>query len=242
MLDARLRRATTIIADAVVASADASQPSLLRESKPLLLGRDQSLGLMQLSLRRSDRRIGGHEMSVLDSRTVLKSFGKGIVAATFGLGMMIGFADAAPIAPRVCWDLGFSTRRVVNFKLLMERFVLTDARWAKMEPLCLGKPGDPGRSGKDNRRFVEAVLWIARTGSPWRDLPPTFGPWNSVFTRFRDWVRADVVWSAVRGRVRGSRHRIRHGRRHNRQSPCRHGQSAKRETRKPGHRALRKAA
>src|SRR3954447_1211356 len=64
--------------------------------------------------------------------------------------------------------------------------------WAKMEPLCLGKPGDPGRSGKDNRLFVEAVLWIVRTGSPWRDLPPSFGNWNSVFTRFRDWVKADV--------------------------------------------------
>src|SRR4051794_12750405 len=74
----------------------------------------------------------------------------------------------------------------------MERFVLTDAQWAKMEPRCLGKPGDPGRSGKDNRLFVEAVLWVVRTGSPWRDLPPSFGHWNSIFTRFRDWVKADV--------------------------------------------------
>src|SRR6185312_14222765 len=74
----------------------------------------------------------------------------------------------------------------------MDRFVLTDAQWAKMEPRCLGKPGDPGRSGKDNRLFVEAVLWIVRTGSPWRDLPPSFGNWNSVFTRFRDWVKAEV--------------------------------------------------
>jgi transposase len=74
----------------------------------------------------------------------------------------------------------------------MERFVLTDAQWARMEPHCLGKVGDPGRSGADNRRFVEAVLWIARTGSPWRDLPPAFGHWNSVYTRFRDWVRAGV--------------------------------------------------
>ena len=63
----------------------------------------------------------------------------------------------------------------------MERFVLTDAQWAKMEPLCLGKPCDPGRSGKNNRLFVEAVLWIARTGGPWRDLPASFGHWNSVF-------------------------------------------------------------
>ena len=74
----------------------------------------------------------------------------------------------------------------------MIRFVLTDAQWAKMEPHCLGKPSDPGRSGTDNRRFIEAVLWIARTGSPWRDLPSDFGKWNTVFKRFRDWVKADV--------------------------------------------------
>ena len=71
----------------------------------------------------------------------------------------------------------------------MERFVLTDAQWAKMEPHCLGKPSDPGRSGSDNRRFVEAVLWIVRTR---RDLPAFFGKWNTVFKRFRDWVKADV--------------------------------------------------
>ena len=74
----------------------------------------------------------------------------------------------------------------------MDRFVLTDTQWAKMEPHCPGKPGDPGRSGKNNRLFVEAVLWIARTGSPWRDLPPTFGNWSTPSTRFRDWVKADV--------------------------------------------------
>ncbi len=74
----------------------------------------------------------------------------------------------------------------------MERFVLTDAQWAKMAPHCLGTPGDPGRSGGDNRRFIEAVLWVVRTGSPWRDLPASFGNWNTVFKRYRDWVKADV--------------------------------------------------
>jgi transposase len=74
----------------------------------------------------------------------------------------------------------------------MQRLVLTNRQWDKMEPHCLGKPTDPGRSGNDNRLFVEAVLWIARTGSPWRDLPAYFGKWNTVFKRYSDWVKADV--------------------------------------------------
>lgn len=56
-----------------------------------------------------------------------------------------------------------------------------------MEPHCLGKATDPGRSGRDSRRFVETALWIVRTGSPWRDLPASFGKWNTVFKRYRDW-------------------------------------------------------
>jgi transposase len=84
----------------------------------------------------------------------------------------------------------------------VERFILTDAQWARMEPRCLGKKGDPGRTGGDNRPFIEAVLWIARTGGPWRDPPPPFGRWNSVFRRSRDWVKADVferLFGAVSG-------------------------------------------
>ena len=88
-----------------------------------------------------------------------------------------------------------------------------------MEPLCLGKPGDPGRSGKDNRLFVEAVLWIVRTGSPWRDLPRALGNWNSVYTRFRDWVKADVWQPAVRCRLGRAGHGMRNGRCHHRQGP-----------------------
>jgi transposase len=82
----------------------------------------------------------------------------------------------------------------------MDRFCLTDAQWAKM-PHCLGKPTDPGRTGGDNRTFLE-VLWIARTGSPWRDLATIFGHWNTVFVRYRYWVKAGVferIFNAVSG-------------------------------------------
>src|ERR1700759_4829834 len=74
----------------------------------------------------------------------------------------------------------------------MDRFVLTNAQWAKMEPLCLGKQSDPGRRGKDTGLFDETARWIPRPGRPWRGLPLSFGHWNSVFTRFRDWVKADI--------------------------------------------------
>ena len=76
------------------------------------------------------------------------------------------------------------------------RLVLSDRQWKRIEKLCVGKPEDPGGTGADNRMFVEAVLWIARTGSPWRDLPAVFGKWNSVFVRFNRWSEGGV-WHGI---------------------------------------------
>ena len=73
---------------------------------------------------------------------------------------------------------------------------LRDDQWARIEGMLPGKVGDRGRSAEDTRRFVEAVLWIARTGSPWRDLPEEFGLWNTVFRRFARWSDAGV-WARV---------------------------------------------
>lgn len=80
----------------------------------------------------------------------------------------------------------------------MTRRVLTDAQWATIEPFCLGKTSDPGQTGRDPRLFMEAVLWIVRTGAQWRELPEAFGKWNSVFKRFRRWVKADTFYRMFR--------------------------------------------
>jgi transposase len=74
----------------------------------------------------------------------------------------------------------------------LNRLVLKDEQWERIAPLLPGKEGDPGRSGADNRLFLEAILWMVRTGAPWRDLPEAFGFWNSVFRRFRRWVQAGI--------------------------------------------------
>ena len=73
-----------------------------------------------------------------------------------------------------------------------DRFVVDDATWAKIEVLLPGKASDRGVTARDNRLFLEAVLWRVRTGLPWRDLPSEFGNWNSVFQRFRRWAVAGV--------------------------------------------------
>jgi transposase len=74
----------------------------------------------------------------------------------------------------------------------VSRRTLTDAQWARIADLVPGKAGDRGQTGKDNRLFVDAVLWMVRTGAPWRDLPREFGPWNTVWRRFDRWSAAGV--------------------------------------------------
>ena len=76
-----------------------------------------------------------------------------------------------------------------------QRFVVSDTLWQRLEPHLPGKAGDCGVTAKDNRLFLEAVFWRVRTGSPWRDLPPAFGNWNSQFRRFRRWAKTGVFES-----------------------------------------------
>ncbi len=79
---------------------------------------------------------------------------------------------------------------------VLERLILGDGQWARMAPHIIGDARTRGSSGCDNRLFVEAVLWVVRTGSPWRDLPDAFGPWNSAFRRLGRWSEKGV-WHRI---------------------------------------------
>src|SRR5882762_3982448 len=75
---------------------------------------------------------------------------------------------------------------------MLRRHAVSDEHWERIKDLLPGKEGDPGVTAADNRLFVDAVLWIAKTGAPWRDLPERFGPWNSVWKRFDRLSKAGV--------------------------------------------------
>jgi transposase len=73
---------------------------------------------------------------------------------------------------------------------------LNDTQWNKIKDILPGKVSDPGRSGFDNRRFIEAIMWLGRNAARWRALPPEYGNWNSVHRRFRRWSR-NGIWQVI---------------------------------------------
>ena len=75
---------------------------------------------------------------------------------------------------------------------MLRRHEITEQQWNALKDLLPGQEGDPGATAKDNRLLINAVVWIAKTGAPWRDLPERFGNWNSVFQRFNRWCKAGV--------------------------------------------------
>jgi transposase len=79
---------------------------------------------------------------------------------------------------------------------VLDRLILSDAQWERMSAHIIGDRHSRGTTGRDNRMFVEGVLWIVRTGSPWRDLPEVFGSWNSVFRRFSRWSTKNI-WRRI---------------------------------------------
>ena len=78
----------------------------------------------------------------------------------------------------------------------MRRYALRDDQWERIKDLLPGREGHVGVTARDNRLFVEAVLYRYRAGIPWRDLPARFGDWKKVHTRFGRWAKAGV-WGRI---------------------------------------------
>ncbi len=76
------------------------------------------------------------------------------------------------------------------------RHDISDEVWKRLSPHLPGQEGQWGGIADDNRQFINAVLWILRTGSPWRDLPPDYGNWNNVNRRFCRW-RDKGIWEKL---------------------------------------------
>lgn len=77
-----------------------------------------------------------------------------------------------------------------------ERHDISDEVWALLEPRLPGRAGTWGGIAKDNRRFINGVFWILRTGAPWRDLPPSYGDWKNTQRRFCRW-RDKGIWEGL---------------------------------------------
>lgn len=78
----------------------------------------------------------------------------------------------------------------------LHRHDIDDRAWSTLEPLLPGQRGQWGGVAEDNRRFLNAVFWILRTGSPWRDLPPDYGDWKNSHRRFCRW-RDKGIWEGI---------------------------------------------
>ena len=76
------------------------------------------------------------------------------------------------------------------------RYELTDAQWARLEPLLPPEKPWTGRPNDDHRQILNSILWVLNSGAPWRDLPRRYGPVGTVSSRFYRWRRSGV-WQRV---------------------------------------------
>jgi transposase len=79
---------------------------------------------------------------------------------------------------------------------MTRRYGLRDDQWARIAGLLPGRVGHVGGTARDNRLFVDAVLYRYRAGIPWRDLPERFGDWKNVHRRFSRWA-VSGVWERI---------------------------------------------
>src|SRR5512134_2329034 len=91
----------------------------------------------------------------------------------------------------------------------MKRKELTNTQWERLQPLLPPQKPQTGRPALDHRRILNGILWILRTGAPWRDLPERYGAWSTVASRFYRWRKAGIwarLFAAVQQRADATKH------------------------------------
>jgi transposase len=86
----------------------------------------------------------------------------------------------------------------------MGRGDLTNEQWERLQPFLPPQKPKVGRPAEDHRRIINGVLWIDRTGAPWRDLPERYGPWRTVASRFYRWQKAGIWEGLLKALQQGS--------------------------------------
>ena len=82
---------------------------------------------------------------------------------------------------------------------MLRRYEITDSEWSRIVDLLPPEnTGKRGRPRKDNRTILNGMIWIARSGAPWRDLPERYGPWETVYSRFRKWIEDGIFDNVIR--------------------------------------------
>jgi transposase len=89
-------------------------------------------------------------------------------------------------------------------ELQKQEMKIRDDQWQELEPLLTGKQSDPGARAKNNRLFIEAVLWIVLNKSLWRHLPQQFGSPSTVYMRFRRWTECDFWRQLAQSKIEDS--------------------------------------
>ena len=104
--------------------------------------------------------------------------------------------DCQSVERWVSFSCQTNRKEVLMSRQAHRRHDISDQVWGKLEPHLPGRKGGWGGIAHDNRRFIDAVFWIMRTGAPWRDLPPDYGGWSNTHRRFIRW-RDKGIWERL---------------------------------------------
>src|SRR3712207_9123020 len=78
----------------------------------------------------------------------------------------------------------------------MRRGELSDQQWQRLEPHLPAQKSRTGRPNLSHRQIINGILWVLRTGAPWRDLPERYGPWSTISTRYYRWCK-NGLWDRI---------------------------------------------